>query len=71
MNNFTNGPTGLPVISADSGHKLVINGHGAVIGRSFTPLRILQIGPGADATLNNLTIANGIATESPDSVAAF
>ena len=64
VNNSTNGPNGLPVIGGDSGHKLTINGHGAVIERStiFTPaFRILQIGPGADVTLDGLTIVNGLA----------
>jgi hypothetical protein len=66
VNNFTNGPTGLPVISADSGHKLVINGRGAVIENSIgLSFRILQIGPGADVTLADLTIARGIAIEPP------
>jgi hypothetical protein len=51
-------------IGADNGHKLVIDGHGAVIEPSttFTPFfRIVQIGPDADVTLYDLTIAHGLA----------
>jgi hypothetical protein len=55
------------VVGADSGHKLVINGQGALLERGFGPplFRILQVAPGGDLTINNLTIAKGTASESP------
>jgi hypothetical protein len=57
----------LSVIGADSGHKLVINGHGAAVERdaSVDPFRILQIGPGANLTVNDMTIAHGKVADFP------
>jgi hypothetical protein len=66
VDNFFNGANGLPVISTDSGHKLVINGHGAALERNSTnSFRILQIGPCANVTINNLTVARGMVADSP------
>lgn len=66
--NSTIGPSGLPAVTADGGHTLTINGHGAVIERSMaadTPeFRILLVcswgssGP-AVVTLDGVVMANG------------
>lgn len=60
VNNALNG---LPVILADSGNSLVIEGNNYSISRSSaggTPsFRILEIGVGANVTINDLTITNG------------
>jgi hypothetical protein len=54
-------PNALPAITADGGHSLVINGHGATTGRSTaggTPqMRIFQL-VGATVTMNALVISN-------------
>lgn len=58
--NYTNGENGMPVIGADNGHTLTINGNGATIQGSvgFLNFRIFYIGSGADVTFSGLTIAN-------------
>jgi hypothetical protein len=72
VDNTTNGPNGLPVILSDTGHKLVIHGNGATLGRSTvvgTPrFRIFQIAAGADVTISGLTITNGNANLNTDGV---
>ena len=56
---------GLPLIRADGGHSLTINGNGATIQRSTavgTPMfRILYIDSDAHVVLDRLTITNGSA----------
>jgi hypothetical protein len=60
--NLVDGPTGLPVIQADGGHTLFLNGNDALIQRSTagsTPsFRILNIASGK-VTIVHLTISNG------------
>jgi fibronectin-binding autotransporter adhesin len=62
VDNTTNGPNGLPVVAADGGHTLTINGNGATIWRSTsngTPnFRILYLGIGASVTINGVTLRN-------------
>ena len=64
--NTTNGATGLPVLTADGGHSVTINGNGASLmrapagGSSDLEFRVLQIGPNAMVTLRNLTVTNGV-----------
>src|SRR4051794_27215874 len=51
------GPTGLPMIVSDGGHKVTINGNGATITRDFNAnlsFRILEVGSGASVTLHTL-----------------
>jgi len=64
-NNFSNG---LPILRADGGHSLTINGSRTTIMRSTAggtpPLRILQIGSGAVVTLNGVIISDGNIDES-------
>jgi CheY-specific phosphatase CheX len=63
-------PSGLPVITS----AITINGNGATIQRDPTVLdgvsplrfRVMALASGADVTLNNLTIAHGLATYRPD-----
>jgi hypothetical protein len=59
VNNATNGPTGLPVITSE----IEIIGNGAVIERSFaggTPeFRIFDVAAAGDLTLTDLTVRNG------------
>ncbi len=63
--NSTNGPTGLPVIGADSNHVVNINGNGSIIQRSgSSPFRILQVGPNAHVSIDSLIISNGSVTAS-------
>lgn len=52
---------GLPIILTDNGHSLTIEGAGLTISRfaGAPDFRILQIGPGANVTINNLTISGG------------
>ena len=63
LTTVNNGINGLPVIGSDTAHKLVIQGNGATLQRSFvsgTPsFRIFQIGAGADVTISGLTIMHG------------
>ncbi len=56
-----NGLNGLPVIQTDSGHSLTIEGSGYTISRSGAApdFRILQVGPGANVIINDLTITGG------------
>ena len=58
-----NGSNGLPIIGADGGNSLIINGNGFTIARSSvggTPnFRIMEVGNGANLTLQNITISNG------------
>ena len=65
VDNTTDGPTGLPVIAAKD--KLTILGNGDTIQRSTakgTPaFRLFDVGGKASLTLENLTIANGRATD--------
>ena len=74
VDNSTNGPNGLPVILSDIGHKLVIHGNGATLQRSTTvntpEFRLIQIGAGADVTVDGLTITNGSVDVSTPSAAA-
>ena len=61
--NNTDGPNGLPIILADSGHSLTIEGGGHTLARSSaggTPdFRIFYVDTGAELTINQLTIENG------------
>ena len=64
IDNSSNGANGLPVIVNDAaGLDLTINGNGATIQRNAEPgapeFRILQIGNGAEANCNGLTIRSG------------
>ena len=64
IDNSANGANGLPVIINDAaGLDLTINGNGATIQRNAEPgapeFRILQIGNGAEANCNGLTIRSG------------
>jgi hypothetical protein len=64
IDNSSNGANGLPVIVNDAaGLDLTINGNGATIQRNAEPgapeFRILQIGNGAEANCNSLTIKSG------------
>ena len=64
VDNKTDGPTGLPVISGgNKADNLTIVGNGDTIERSTasgTPdLRLLDVASGASLTLNNLTLQNG------------
>lgn len=63
LTSVNNPLNGLPVILADSGNSLVIEGDNFSISRSSaggTPeFRIFQIDVGADVTINDLTITNG------------
>lgn len=55
-------PNGLPIIGPDGGHKLTINGGGAVLQRGvYAPFyfRVLAIGAGANVTINALKISHG------------
>src|SRR6266480_2263656 len=58
------GDTGLPTIAADGDKKLTIHGNGATIHRSIangTPaFRIFHIVSGADVTISELTVSNGV-----------
>jgi CSLREA domain-containing protein len=58
-----NGQNGLPIILADSAHKLTIAGHGAIIRRasaSGTPyFRIVEISSNAVVVLDTVTLSNG------------
>jgi CSLREA domain-containing protein len=58
IDNATNGPTGLPIITS----AITIEGNGATITRSAasgTPaFRMAAIEPGADLTVSNLTVSN-------------
>ena len=60
------GATGLPVIGADGGKTVLINGNGALILRSGAPdtpgFRLLKVEAGAAVTLDSLTLSGG----SPD-----
>ncbi|MGI9023199.1 MAG: hypothetical protein ACR2HV_08220 [Acidimicrobiales bacterium] len=48
---------GLPVVTGE----LTVRGHGATIRRSSpTPFRILEVAPGGDLTLDQVTIAGGL-----------
>ena len=62
-NTSINGANGLPIILADGGKSLTINGGGFTIARSTaggTPnFRIFEINSGANLTLTALTISNG------------
>lgn len=63
VDNFTNGGTALPVLTADGGRALTINGNNAILARAAPPsspeYRILQVGPNANVALNRLTIQQG------------
>ncbi len=69
MNTTADGSTGLLVVAANN--NLTIIGKGATIGRSTaagTPaFHLFDAAAGAALTLNNLTIANGRATDKPGS----
>jgi len=56
-----NGQNGLPVILTDGGHSLTIEGGGFTLSRNGAApdFRILQVGPGANVTINDLTITGG------------
>lgn len=58
---INNAQNGLPVILTDSGHSLTIEGAGFTISRfgGAPDFRILQIGPGSDVTIKDLTISGG------------
>lgn len=62
VNNETDGPTGLPVITA--GNNLTVLGNSASIARSTalgTPaFRLFYVQPAASLTLQNVTLANGL-----------
>jgi hypothetical protein len=62
VNNTTNGPNGLPVITADSGHALVVNGATTEIGASTatgTPsFRIFNVN-GGTLSISGVTISHG------------
>lgn len=58
----TDGNNGLPVITADGGNSLIINGNGFTINRaSASDFRIIEIASGANLSLNNLTVSDGTA----------
>ncbi|GAB5426418.1 MAG: hypothetical protein Crog4KO_35650 [Crocinitomicaceae bacterium] len=58
----TDGNNGLPVIIADGGNSLTINGNGFTINRaSASDFRIMEVGTGANLTLNNLNLSDGVA----------
>jgi hypothetical protein len=63
VNNSTNGPTGLPVIAANSGN-LTIAGNGDIIERGTATgtlaFRLFDIAAGASLTLENLTLQGGV-----------
>jgi Calx-beta domain len=63
VDNYADGPTGLPVIAA--GNSLTIVGNGDTIERSTDPaapnFRLLDVAGGASLTLQNLTLQNGVA----------
>jgi hypothetical protein len=61
VNNITDGPTGLPVIT--SPHLLTINGNGATIERSNLgpAFRLFDVAGGAALSLKNVTLENGLA----------
>ena len=63
VNNITDGNNGLPIILADGGRSLTINGKGSTLDRSSVggspDFRLLYVATGADVTLNDLTISNG------------
>ncbi|MGB5967899.1 MAG: DUF4347 domain-containing protein, partial [Spirulinaceae cyanobacterium] len=63
VNNITDGNNGLPVVFADGGRSITVNGKGSTLTRSSvggTPdFRLLYVATGADVTLNDLTISNG------------
>ncbi len=64
IDNTTDGPNGLPVILADGGNELVIEGSGHSISRStaggIPDFRIFRVAEAVNLTLNQLTIANGV-----------
>ena len=61
--SFEGGGTGLPVIGADGGKTLLINGNGATIARADAtdvPLfRLLKVEAGGSLTLDSLTLRGG------------
>ncbi len=60
VNNSTNGPNALPVITATN---LTINGAGSTLdGASMA--RLFDVGTGASVAVNNLTLSYGLATGS-------
>jgi hypothetical protein len=63
VDNKTDGPTGLPVISA--GNNLTIAGNGAIIERSTVSgtalFRLFDVASGGGLTLQDLTLQNGFA----------
>jgi CSLREA domain-containing protein len=58
------GNTGLPVITADSGHSTTIHGDRTTIQRASNsnPFRIFQVASGANVTLSGLVVSSGDAT---------
>jgi hypothetical protein len=59
------GPTGLPMILADGGHTLTINGNGSTIERYFTAtlnFRVMELGAGATAIIQNVAVSDGTLT---------
>ena len=62
VNNTTHGPTGLPVIAANN--NLTILGNGATLARSTAagtpPFRLFYVAAGANLTLQDLTLVNGL-----------
>ena len=62
VNNTADGPTGLPVIAAKD--NLTILGNGATLARSTAagtpPFRLFYVAAGANLTLQDLTLVNGL-----------
>lgn len=57
------GNNGLPPLTFDNGHKLIINGNGSIIKRSSDPgvpeFRIFMLRDDADVTMNEVILFNG------------
>lgn len=65
VDNMLDGANGLPSILADGGSSLTIDGAGFTISRSgATAFRIMHISAGANVFINDLGIANGLASAS-------
>lgn len=63
IDNSVNGQNGLPVMGADGGKSVTIDGRGAVIRRdtaaNTAKFRILCVGDGAHVTISRLTVSDG------------
>lgn len=71
VDNTTNGPNGLPVITSDTtdrGHTVTINANGATI-KGNGAVRVLQVAAGANVTITALTISSGQQLSMDNSIA--